>query len=110
MARASASDACLYSSRSALAAAFADVSRRRLSGWRAERELALVKPEVPGGVAVDVGQGHVTGEERVPGDGVVHAAAQRGSGFPSQPVLEGRDDMVEHRGHAPRADDPGAGA
>jgi hypothetical protein len=58
--------------------------RRRLSGWRAECELALVEAEVLGWVAVDVGQGHVVGEERVPGRGVVYAAAQGEAGFPLQ--------------------------
>ena len=76
----------------------------------AECELPLVVAEVPGGVAVDVGEGHVVGEERVPGGGVVHATAQRGFGFLLQALDEGGDHVVEHPGHAPGRDDPGAHA
>ena len=53
------------------------------STWRrAECELALVEAEVLGWVVVDVRQGHVVGEERVPSRGIVHALAQRRIGFP----------------------------
>src|SRR6185437_3797511 len=62
--------------------------RTRLFMRRAECELALVEAEVLGGVAVDVRQGHVFGEERVPGCGVVHAAAQGRVGFVLQVPAE----------------------
>ncbi len=62
------------------------------------------------GIAVNVGQGHVAGEERVPGSRVVHAAAQRGFGLSFQVLLQGCGDVVEHRGHAPRRDEAGASA
>ena len=65
---------------------------------------------MPGGVAVEVGEGHVAGEERVPGSRVVHAAAQRGFGLSFQVLLQGCDDVVEHRGHAPGRDEAGASA
>src|SRR5215475_3355119 len=83
------------------------VAVRRLSMWRAECELALMEAEVLGGVAVDVRQGHVLGEERVPGRGVVHTAAQGRVGFPLQVLLEGCDHVVEQSGYAPGRDDPG---
>src|SRR4051812_30035678 len=63
-----------------------------------QRELLLVEVEVLGGKAVEVGQGHVLVEERVPAGGVMHPAGEIGVRLDVEAPVQRGDDAVEEDG------------
>src|SRR6266567_2085050 len=60
-----------------------------------EGELAAVEVVVPRGVAEQVGQCHVPGEEGIPAGRVLHAARQVGGGGGVELTMQGSEDAVE---------------
>src|SRR5436305_8804791 len=73
---------------------------------RAKRELPLVIAKMLGREVVELREGHVLGEERIPACRVVHAAAQSRAGFAPQAALQHPDHMIKHHRHPGCWDDP----
>src|SRR5665811_969739 len=68
-------------------------------GRGADRELASVKFEVLGWIAVQLSESHVAAEERVPARRVVHAPGQLPVGGEENVMLQLGDDSIELGAH-----------